>query len=131
MPTAGTNELRVDLVDFQGNRYFAKYKSFRVGNEAEKYKLVLGAFAGGNAGDSLTQHNNSLFSTKDQDNDRDSSNYAETYQGAWWFYSSHWSDLNGRHLGGSPGNSGNGIYWYTGQSNYYSYKVSEMKVRPV
>ncbi|XP_059514468.1 ficolin-2-like [Myotis daubentonii] len=127
----GTNELRVDLVDFQGNRYFAKYQSFRVGNEAEKYQLVLGAFAGGTAGDSLTQHNKSQFSTKDRDNDGSSSNYAVTYQGAWWFYSSHWSDLNGQHLGGSPGSSGNGIYWYTAQSNYYSYKVAEMKVRPV
>uniref|UniRef100_G1Q799 Fibrinogen C-terminal domain-containing protein n=1 Tax=Myotis lucifugus TaxID=59463 RepID=G1Q799_MYOLU len=125
----GTNELRVDLVDFQGKRYFAKYQSFRVGSEAEKYQLVLGAFAGGTAGDSLTYHNNSLFSTKDQDNDGTSSNYAEKYQGAWWFYSSHWSDLNGRHF--VSGSSGNGIYWWSAKGNYYSYKMAEMKVRPV
>ncbi|XP_005886069.1 PREDICTED: ficolin-2 isoform X2 [Myotis brandtii] len=45
----GTNELRVDLVDFKGTRHFAKYQSFRLGSKDEKYKLVLGAFAGGSA----------------------------------------------------------------------------------
>uniref|UniRef100_A0A9L0K266 Fibrinogen C-terminal domain-containing protein n=1 Tax=Equus asinus TaxID=9793 RepID=A0A9L0K266_EQUAS len=48
----GTSELRVDLVDFQGNRQFAKYGSFKLADEADKYKLVLGAFVGGNAGES-------------------------------------------------------------------------------
>ncbi|XP_015427851.1 PREDICTED: ficolin-2-like [Myotis davidii] len=127
----GTNELRVDLVDFQDTRHFAKYQSFRVGGEAEKYKLVLGAFAGGNAGDSLTQHNNSLFTTKDRDNDGAFSNCALKYQGAWWYYSCHWSNLNGRYLGGSHKSHGNGINWHSGKGSYYSYKVSEMKVRPV
>ncbi|EPQ12650.1 Ficolin-2 [Myotis brandtii] len=129
--TAGTYELRVDLVDFQGTRQFAKYQSFRVGSEAEKYKLVLGAFAGGTAGDSLTYHNNSLFSTKDQDNDGASSNCAEIYQGAWWYRSCHNSNLNGRYLGGSHQSRGNGINWHSGKGSYYSYKVAEMKVRPV
>ncbi|KAI5935907.1 Ficolin-1 [Manis javanica] len=43
----GTSELRVDLVDFEGNHQFAKYSSFKVAGEAEKYKLVLGGFVGG------------------------------------------------------------------------------------
>ncbi|XP_015427869.1 PREDICTED: ficolin-2 isoform X1 [Myotis davidii] len=127
----GTNELRVDLVDFQGNRHFAKYKSFRLGNKDEKYPLILGAFAGGSAGESLTQHNNSLFSTKDQDNDRASSNCAQTYQGAWWYDSCYWSNLNGRYLGGSNESSPNGIVWISGKGKKYSYMVAEMKVRPV
>ncbi|XP_005874238.2 PREDICTED: ficolin-1 [Myotis brandtii] len=127
----GTNELRVDLVDFQDTRHFAKYQSFRVGSEAEKYQLVVGAFAGGTAGDSLTQHNNSLFSTEDQDNDGASSNCAETYQGAWWYYNCHVSNLNGRYLGGSHESFANGINWHSGKGYNYSYKVAEMKVRPV
>ncbi|XP_020938529.1 ficolin-1 isoform X3 [Sus scrofa] len=45
----GTSELRVDLVDFEGNHQFAKYRSFQVAGEAEKYKLVLGGFLEGNA----------------------------------------------------------------------------------
>ena len=38
-------------MDFQGGHQFAKYQSFRLGSEAEKYKLVLGTFVGGSAGE--------------------------------------------------------------------------------
>uniref|UniRef100_A0A480S8B8 Ficolin-1 n=1 Tax=Sus scrofa TaxID=9823 RepID=A0A480S8B8_PIG len=125
----GTNELRVDLVDFEGNHQFAKYRSFQVADEAEKYMLVLGAFVEGNAGDSLTSHNNSLFTTKDQDNDQYASNCAVLYQGAWWYNSCHVSNLNGRYLGGSHGSFANGVNWSSGKGYNYSYKVSEMKFR--
>lgn len=50
---AGTSELRVDLTDFDGKHEFAKYSSFRIQGEAEKYKLVLGNFVGGGAGEQL------------------------------------------------------------------------------
>uniref|UniRef100_A0A8D2BZA7 Ficolin (collagen/fibrinogen domain containing lectin) 2 (hucolin) n=1 Tax=Sus scrofa TaxID=9823 RepID=A0A8D2BZA7_PIG len=125
----GTSELRVDLVDFEGNHQFAKYRSFQVADEAEKYMLVLGAFVEGNAGDSLTSHNNSLFTTKDQDNDQYASNCAVLYQGAWWYNSCHVSNLNGRYLGGSHGSFANGVNWSSGKGYNYSYKVSEMKFR--
>uniref|UniRef100_A0A8D0YLF2 Fibrinogen C-terminal domain-containing protein n=1 Tax=Sus scrofa TaxID=9823 RepID=A0A8D0YLF2_PIG len=118
----GTNELRVDLVDFEGNHQFAKYRSFQVADEAEKYMLVLGAFVEGNAGDSLTSHNNSLFTTKDQDNDQYASNCAVLYQGAWWYKSCHVSNLNGRYLGGSHGSFANGVNWSSGKGYNYSYK---------
>uniref|UniRef100_A0A2K6LA21 Ficolin 2 n=1 Tax=Rhinopithecus bieti TaxID=61621 RepID=A0A2K6LA21_RHIBE len=72
----GTSELRVDLVDFEDNHQFAKYRSFKVADEEEKYNLVLGAFVEGSAGDSLTSHNNHSFSTKDQDNDLNTRNCA-------------------------------------------------------
>ncbi|XP_037653574.1 ficolin-2 [Choloepus didactylus] len=126
----GTSELRVDLVDFQDTRHFAKWTSFKVESEEEKYKLVLGTFVDGSAGDSLSVHNNTKFSTKDQDNDESSSNCAESYTGAWWYKSCHWSNLNGRYLGGSHGSSANGINWYSGKGHNYSYKMSEMKLRP-
>ncbi|XP_035964626.1 ficolin-1-like [Halichoerus grypus] len=127
----GTNELRVDLVDFEGNRQFAKYSSFKMAGEAEKYRLVLGAFAGGSAGDSLSSHNNLAFSTKDQDNDAIPENCAERYNGAWWYYQCHVSNLNGLYLRGSHETFANGINWKSGKGYNYSYKVSEMKVRPV
>uniref|UniRef100_A0A8C8ZXE8 Fibrinogen C-terminal domain-containing protein n=1 Tax=Prolemur simus TaxID=1328070 RepID=A0A8C8ZXE8_PROSS len=125
----GTSELRVELVDFEGTRHFAKYSSFKVEGEADKYKLVLGAFVEGNAGDSLTYQNNHPFSTKDQDNDISGENCAVLYHGAWWHASCHWSNLNGLYLGGSHGSFANGINWKTGKGYNYSYKVSEMKVR--
>ncbi|XP_006863884.1 PREDICTED: ficolin-2 [Chrysochloris asiatica] len=126
----GTSELRVDLVDFQGNHQFATYSSFKMADESEKYKLVLGAFEAGSAGDSLMGHNNNFFTTKDQDNDQNGGNCAQLYKGAWWYSNCHVSNLNGQYLGGSHSSFANGINWNTGKGYYYSYKMSEMKLRP-
>lgn len=125
----GTSELRVDLTDFDGKHDFAKYSSFRIEGETEKYKLILGNFLGGGAGDSLTTHNNNFFSTKDQDNDLSSSNCAVDYQGAWWYAGCHNSNLNGLYLGGPHNSFANGINWLSWRGYNYSYKVSEMKLR--
>lgn len=48
----GNQELRVDFRDFQGATSYAKYSSFRVSGEQEKYKLTLGQFLEGTAGKS-------------------------------------------------------------------------------
>lgn len=40
------------------------------------------------------------------------------------------SNLNGRYLGGNHTSQADGINWKSGQGYQYSYKVSEMKVRP-
>ena len=40
------------------------------------------------------------------------------------------SNLNGRYLGGPHESYANGINWHSGKGYNYSYKVSEMKVRP-
>uniref|UniRef100_A0A8C6E1M7 Fibrinogen C-terminal domain-containing protein n=1 Tax=Moschus moschiferus TaxID=68415 RepID=A0A8C6E1M7_MOSMO len=91
----GTSELRVDLMDFEGNHRFAKYQSFRMAGEAEKYKLVLGDFVEGSAGDPLMDHRNHFFSTK--------------VRGAWWYHGCHLSNLNGRYLRGPHASYANGI----------------------
>ncbi|XP_057578937.1 ficolin-1-like [Hippopotamus amphibius kiboko] len=129
LTSQGTSEFRVDLLDFEGNHRFAKYQSFKMEGEKEKYKLVLGAFVEGTAGDSLTSHKDQFFSTKDQDNDQSSSNCAVQYQGAWWYNSCHSSNLNGRYLGGLHKSYANGINWRSWRGYNYSYKASEMKVR--
>ncbi|KAM9206466.1 LOW QUALITY PROTEIN: ficolin-2-like [Dugong dugon] len=126
----GTSELHVDLADFEGNHQFAKYSSFKMAGEAEKYKLVLGSFVGGSAGDSLTSHNSYSFSTKDQDNDLNPKNCAKMFQGAWWYSDFHLSNLNGRYLGGKHESYANGINWRSRKGHDYSYKTSEMKLRP-
>lgn len=48
----GNQELRVDLREFQGQTSYAKYSSFQVSGEQEKYKLTLGQFLEGTAGKS-------------------------------------------------------------------------------
>ncbi|KXJ12069.1 Ficolin-2, partial [Exaiptasia diaphana] len=91
--------LRVEVEDWDGTRKYAKYGSFSVGDESDKYRLRVGSYSG-TAGDSLSYHNNILFSTKDRDNDKDSSgNCATQYTGAWWYNNCHHSNLNGKYLG--------------------------------
>ncbi|XP_068020203.1 ficolin-1-like isoform X2 [Melanerpes formicivorus] len=123
-------ELRVDLRDFENNYYFAKYASFRVLGESEKYKLVLGDFLGGNAGDSFSYHKDMPFSTTDQDNDLSSLNCATEYKGAWWYNDCHYSNLNGMYWLGTHSSYADGINWKTGKDYHYSLQRAEMKFRP-
>ncbi|XP_037256042.1 ficolin-1-like [Falco rusticolus] len=131
LTSLGTCELRIDLRDFENNYYFAKYASFRVLGESEKYKLVLGDFLGGNAGDSLSYHKDMPFSTTDQDNDMSSFNCATEYKGAWWYNDCHYSNLNGMYWLGVHGSYADGINWKTGKEYHYSHKRTEMKFRLV
>ncbi|CAH2316437.1 Hypothetical predicted protein [Pelobates cultripes] len=131
LTSAGKWELRVDMQDFENTKHFAKYDSFQILGESEKYKLLLGEFKKGNAGDSFTLHHNLKFSTKDQDNDIYPSNCADMYKGGWWYGKCHHSNLNGLYLLGQHSNTAEGINWYHGRGHNYSYKFSEMKIRPV
>lgn len=85
-----TNEkemvLRVELEDFDGNRAWAQYNLFRIGSEQEGYKLMIGSYKG-NASDSFSSHNNSLFSTYDRKNDAapECCPCAPSFGGGWWF----------------------------------------------
>ncbi|XP_075041985.1 ryncolin-1-like [Mixophyes fleayi] len=127
----GTWELRVDLQDFNLKHYYATYSSFKVMGESEKYRLILGNFLSGDAGDSLTYHNGMKFTTKDQGNNPGVGNCAQFYKGAWWYFGCHYANLNGLYHHGQHASFADGINWYTGKGHYYSYKQSEMKIRPL
>ncbi|KAM4663307.1 ficolin-1-like [Discoglossus pictus] len=130
--SSGTWELRVDLWDFENNKQFATYSSFKVLGENEKYKLLVGDLKEGNVGDSMKAHNDMQFSTKDQENDLSPNiNCAEHYKGAWWYNYCHASNLNGLYLLGNHSNEGIGINWRYGKGPMYSYKHCEMKIRPL
>ncbi|XP_068105089.1 ficolin-1-like [Hyperolius riggenbachi] len=128
LTSSGTWELRVDLQDSDFVRYSAKYNSFKVLGESEKYKLLLGSFVGGNAEDSFSGHNGNMFTTLDQDNDaHNSANCATTYKGGWWYTECHGVNLNGLYVPGKV--DSRGMCWYHVKKNYYSFKQSEMKIR--
>lgn len=92
---SGRYELLVLLEDFERNKRYAFYDDFKVGSEAEKYKLTVGKFSG-TAGDGMTENNGMKFSTMDQNNDLFTYlNCASFYKGAWWFKMCGWSHLNG------------------------------------
>ncbi|PIK43203.1 hypothetical protein BSL78_19933 [Apostichopus japonicus] len=124
----GSYEMRVDVADFDGETRFARYDYFRIGDEANLYKLLLGGYSG-TAGDSLSGHNGQAFSTKDSDNDTADSNCAVAYSGAWWYTACHSSNLNGLYLGGEHASYANGMNWYEWRGHHYSLKTSEMKIR--
>ncbi|KAL9989432.1 hypothetical protein ACROYT_G003981 [Oculina patagonica] len=127
LTVSSSNKLRVDLEDIHGKTAFAEYSSFAVTSERAKYQLSLGSYSG-TAGDSLTYHRGSAFSTKDRDNDADSFNCASRYKGAWWYSNCQHSNLNGLYLNGK--NDKQGMRWYHWKNNDESVKRSEMKIRP-
>ncbi|XP_013110198.2 fibrinogen C domain-containing protein 1 [Stomoxys calcitrans] len=105
----------------------AKYDSFAIGAECDKYNLKRIGKYSGTAGDSLQIHIGCKFSTKDQDNDKHASkNCAESYLGGWWYNSCHWSNLNG-HYGDV--NHGKGINWRTWMGHTVSLKYVQMMIR--
>uniref|UniRef100_A0A1X7TTH3 Fibrinogen C-terminal domain-containing protein n=1 Tax=Amphimedon queenslandica TaxID=400682 RepID=A0A1X7TTH3_AMPQE len=108
LTAAQSNNLRVELEDFDGNKKYATYSTFKVGNADTEYTLTVSGY-GGNAGDSLSYHSRMKFSTKDQDNDDSSGNCATAYDGAWWYKSCHLSNLNGLYLVGSHSSYANGV----------------------
>ncbi|XP_066466773.1 ficolin-1-like isoform X2 [Tiliqua scincoides] len=130
LTSLGENELRIDFTDLDNNHTFAKYRSFKVLGESDKYKLVLGDFLEGTAGDSLSYHKDMAFSTKDQDYDTSYVNCAVKYKGAWWYKTCHESNLNGIYWLGAHKSTGDGMNWEAGKGVKYSYKRSEMKFRP-
>ncbi|CAL4144104.1 unnamed protein product, partial [Meganyctiphanes norvegica] len=120
------NEIRFDLGDWSGNTTYAKYGVFHVDDRLNRYKLTVSNYTG-NAGDSLTYHNNMMFSTYDEDNDAYSSNCASSSirYGAWWYRHCTYTNINGLY----NGTSAKGPYWYHWKSTA-ALKKTEMKLRP-
>ncbi|KAM4019854.1 ficolin-1-like [Anomaloglossus baeobatrachus] len=128
LTSSGIWEMRIDLKDFEKLEHYAKYASFQVSGEDEKYKLILGDFKEGNAGNGMDVHAGMPFSTKDKDS---SSNCVSLYKGGWWYGSCHHANLNGPYQGGQHESYADGINWAYGKGYKYSYKFSEMKIRLV
>ena len=130
MTKDGKYGLRVDIWDWEGNRTFAEYDKFTISDEASRYTLHVAGYTG-NAGDSLTYHDNMKFSTEDLDNDLHMRNCASENKGGWWYSSCYFSQLNGvYHTGWYQSNFADGIVWYTlKDSETYSLRKVEMKLK--
>ena len=126
LPTS--TALRVDLEDFDGNKRYAKYSTFKVLDSSRKYQLNVTGYSG-NARDSFSDHSGRKFSTLDQDNDQWSSSCAISFKGAWWYGECHASNLNGKYLSGNYTSYADGIVWHSWMGHYYSLKITEMKLR--
>jgi len=115
--------LRVELEDWNGVTVYTRYGRFSIGDEQAQYRLAVGSK------DSFGYHNNMPFTTKDRDNDRDSSqNCAVKCTGAWWYQDCQYSNLNGQYLGEKQ--NWQGVIWYHFGRDL-SLKFAEMKMRPL
>uniref|UniRef100_A0A8C3UBZ6 Tenascin XB n=1 Tax=Catharus ustulatus TaxID=91951 RepID=A0A8C3UBZ6_CATUS len=110
-------ELRIDLRTARDSA-FAIYRDFTVGSAEERYRLRVGAFSG-TAGDALSYHSGSPFSTRDRDS-RDP-------RDPWWYRNCHYANLNGRY--GTPRDH-QGIHWFPWKGFNVSIPFTEMKLRP-
>ena len=122
-------ELRVDLGDFENNMAYAKYSEIEILNAVADYALVTKNCTG-TAGDALSGHTVTKFSTKDNDNDLATGACAHSHPGGWWFHKCYNTHLTGHYVpGGITGKNWYGIIWYEWKGKAYSLRYAEMKVR--
>ncbi|XP_069800340.1 tenascin-X isoform X1 [Dendropsophus ebraccatus] len=123
--SSGSYELRVDL-RAGAESAFAVYDDFRVESEDNNFRLRLGQYRG-NAGDSMSYHNNMIFSTRDRDAQKRILPCAMSYRGAWWYRNCHYANLNGLY---NNNKDHQGVNWKTWKGFEFSIPFTEMKMRP-
>ncbi|XP_033930107.1 LOW QUALITY PROTEIN: tenascin-X-like, partial [Melopsittacus undulatus] len=125
LTSSSRTELRVDLRSGP-DAAFAHYRDFHVDGPGQHYGLRLGAYSG-TAGDALSYHAGSPFSTRDRDPRGRPRPCAVAYMGAWWYHNCHYANLNGRY--GTPLHH-QGITWFPWKGFEFSIPFTEMKLRP-
>uniref|UniRef100_K1RI05 Tenascin n=1 Tax=Magallana gigas TaxID=29159 RepID=K1RI05_MAGGI len=128
LTSTNPQELRVDMERFNGEKAYAVYSNFSVGDEASKYQLQVTGYSG-NAGDSLDYHNNMKFSTLDQDNDRDGGNCATYWRSVWWFNSCFRANPNGQYTDSEKTGS-KYVTWIHWKDSFISLKSIQLMIRP-
>ncbi|XP_073491652.1 microfibril-associated glycoprotein 4-like [Aquarana catesbeiana] len=129
-------ELRVDLKDMSNNTSFAQYGNFSLSRNAlnpenDGYRLYLGAFTDGEAGDALSDHVGYMFSTYDNDQDGDVQNCAAYWGGGFWYHSQSCGGvgLNGRYKAMKL--LQHAFSWFTWVDFPETLRASQMKMRRV
>ncbi|KAM5151679.1 microfibril-associated glycoprotein 4-like [Mantella aurantiaca] len=129
-------ELRVELEDSPGNKVSAHYANFSLSRKAlnpenDGYRLCLGGFKDGGAGDALTAHAGHMFSSFDNDQDGDVQNCAEYWGGGFWYHSQSCggAGLNGRYTARKP--LQHAFSWTPWVDFPETLRASQMKMRRV
>ncbi|XP_076099714.1 angiopoietin-related protein 2-like isoform X1 [Mytilus galloprovincialis] len=133
LTSVGNHELRIDVEDWDGNKRYAVYKSFSIGDASTKYRLSISNYSG-NAGDGMNYFNGMKFTTSDQDNDKHGGTNCAShsyFKGGWWYrdclsLSKH-AMLNGHYT--HRNNTLQGIMYKSFKKT--SLKKSTMKIRKV
>ncbi|WAR30088.1 FCN2-like protein, partial [Mya arenaria] len=103
MTAVGPNELRIDIMDFNGTKAYEVYSAFRVGL-GTKYTLHIGKRTRfdsmhGNYTmmDTMYGENGMQFSTWDKDVDNSTSMCSHYNHGGWWYNDCSTKNLNGQY----------------------------------
>ncbi|XP_070555898.1 uncharacterized protein [Ptychodera flava] len=127
-------EARIELTDAFASIAVAVYDDFSIRDNFDFYELNVGAYIGGNAGDSLSYQSGRPFSTYDAPNDGVKNvNYGERHGGGWWFDVCPQSNLNGLYYTGNGNYESlfeDGIMWKSWRGDWYSYRSVTIKLRP-
>uniref|UniRef100_A0A3P9M400 Fibrinogen C-terminal domain-containing protein n=1 Tax=Oryzias latipes TaxID=8090 RepID=A0A3P9M400_ORYLA len=126
------NELRVDMEDWDGVQASAQYSAFSIDSEHNGYKVHLGSFTGGSAGDSLVGHNSMKFTTFDKDQDMWEKNCAQQFLGGFWYNACHTANPTGMYapVGVIPFDNVH-VTWHAWKGSSYGLKTMAMKIRSV
>ena len=96
LTTSASQDLRVDMEDFEGGSAYARYTTFTVSTAADSYRLLVSGYSG-TAGDAMGYHSGQKFTTKDRDNDLYGGNCATLRKSPWWHYNCNYANLiNGK-----------------------------------
>ena len=130
LTASASQELRVDLEDFENNTAYALYENFTVAGAADQYRLQVSGY-NGTAGDAMSSSSGYRFSTKDRDNDISGGlNCALHYKGPWWHWVCSWANLNAKYYFTPTVTSDScGVTWFQWKNSWYSLKKANMKVR--
>ena len=128
-------ELRIDMADFRGEKKYAYYNFFMMGNAGTNYKLQVAGYSG-TAGDSIQyrsasdgQHINGMpFTTRDRDNDQVGGNCAQSWKGGWWYRTCMAAQLNGVYHHDTTPRGWEAVLWFT-FIDHRSLKFAEMKLK--
>ena len=123
LTTSASQDLRVDMEDFEGGSAYARYTTFTVANAADSYRLLVSGYSG-TAGDALTYNSGQKFSTKDR-----GSNCAKQRKGPWWYRGCSYSHLNSKYYSSRHVGDVGGVTWYYWKNTWYSLKTASMKLR--
>ncbi|XP_068528598.1 angiopoietin-1 isoform X1 [Anas acuta] len=124
--------LRIELMDWEGNRAYSQYDRFHIGNEKQNYRLYLKGHSGTAGKQSSLILHGAEFSTKDADNDNCMCKCALMLTGGWWFDACGPSNLNGMfYTAGQNHGKLNGIKWHYFKGPSYSLRSTTMMIRPL
>ena len=140
MTSEGNWELVVELTDYTGTTYTARYNGFRLADAAEKYRLEYDSYDWENSTvgmvDALVWSKRQKFTTVDQDNDGYSglNCSGDRGGGGWWYSRCATPHLTGLNLNNENDTSGRGVRWFHNPTVLPagwdgSWPVAEMKIR--